>query len=184
MKYTHIHILKDGLQVRITANFKEHSKFFAKSLGDQALPTAIAWRDSMYLKLGEPLVSGLACKSNNISTGVRGVTSYINVDNRRADCKSFRFGVRWYDAEGKPKTRSFQVGTLGSYSTADELHAFKVAISFRLSWELGKDSGEAFDPLEYRDWKKWSSIDIPLLTEVTEILKKLPSKPDDLKFNV
>lgn len=150
-----------GYQVRIVRDGHEYSASFAWSVDggrEKALSDAVCWRDKLLAALpaagnakGAFREKPLAHKT---SWGRVGITRYVSADNRRTGRPLYlRFGVNWIDHEEKRRTKSFQVGRVGEFDWAFELHAANTAEAFRTEWEFCRASGLLFDDARYRAWR-------------------------------
>lgn len=152
----------EAYQVRIVREGHEYSATFAWSRyesKEQALVSAVAWRDRMLGSLPTAATElgsfRSAPQKNKRSYNRVGITRYIGVDGRKVGAPGYlRFAVNWLDETGTPRIKSFQVGKVGSFSWTDELHAACTAESFRTHWEYCRSMNVQFDTSCYQNWKE------------------------------
>lgn len=62
---------------------------------------------------------------NNRSTGIAGITRYVNVDRRKSPpAKYVRYGV-FYGSHGEKRVKHFEVGRVGTFTAEDEQRALR-----------------------------------------------------------
>lgn len=152
----------DAYQVRIVRDGHELSASFGWNLYGgkrSALRETVRWRDRMLAVLppaGNAKGGFRRAPLANKRTWERvGVTRYVSADRRRpGQLVYLRFGVNWIDANGKRRTKSFQVGRVEDRTDAEELHAANTAEAFRAEWEFCQLSGHDFDERKYRNWRE------------------------------
>jgi hypothetical protein len=143
-----------GYQVRIGINKVEHSRYFAHKQWrskSRSIRAALSWRDQMLVALQHAELCGKQCASNNVTTGVNGVSSTILHDSRR-NTDTFIY-QSLFKFDGKVRNRKFCVGRIEHVNADDYLHAFLTAKQFRQEYELSADNNTAFDHARFKPWK-------------------------------
>ncbi len=108
-----------GWYVRVRYQGKTHSKFISDKLHggtDDALNTAIIWRNETEQRIGKPRTDLNLVNSTKSETGVVGVL--LN-----QECN--RYEICWINPDGKQKRTSFSIEKYGSTK------AFKMACDIR-----------------------------------------------------
>ncbi len=63
------------------------------------------------------------------------------------------YSVHWRK-KGKPHTKTFHVGRVGTVDADQEFHAFRTAVRFRQEYELSVAEDLPFYPEKFKSWRE------------------------------
>lgn len=143
------------LQARVTRNKRTWSRTFSFIRYDESIAAAYRAARSYLNALQDELPPSRQTRKASSPRKQTDLPPGVSISSRldRRNGNSYTaVMVYWHDG-ARPRNKTFHLGRTDIIDPRDHRHVIGVAVAFRRAYELARESGRAFDPTPWADWR-------------------------------